>query len=109
MLSNLDNSLASEAYQREMRLAKRDGRLRRGRPRGQSGFRPVLTVLPSGSMFFTSAVISADRRYVRVTPMPMFSSITDVFTFNFASGEQRRVDDDDDEGGGGGGGGGGGQ
>ena len=70
MLSNLDNSLASEEYQREMRLAKRDGRLRR--VRGQSGFRPVLTVLPSGSMCFTTAVISADRRYVRITPIPFF-------------------------------------
>jgi hypothetical protein len=34
-----------------------------------------------------SAVISADRRYVRVTAMPFFSAIGDVTTFNYSSGD----------------------
>jgi hypothetical protein len=33
-----------------------------------------------------SAVISADRRYVRISPSPFFSSIGNVQTFNFATG-----------------------
>ena len=33
-----------------------------------------------------SAVISADRRYVRINAVPFFSSIGPVSTFNFATG-----------------------
>jgi hypothetical protein len=33
------------------------------------------------------AVISADRRYVRVSPTPFFSQITEVNTFNYVSGQ----------------------
>ena len=32
-------------------------------------------------------VISGDRRYVRVSPAPNFTSITDVQTFNFVTGD----------------------
>lgn len=51
------------------------------------GFRPVVTPLPEGTTLSITAVISADRRYVRITPSPLFSGVTDVFTFNFASGD----------------------
>ncbi len=34
-----------------------------------------------------AAVISGDRRYVRVNPAPFFSDVTRVDTFNIASGE----------------------
>jgi hypothetical protein len=67
--------------------------------RGGVGFRPELTVLPEGATLSTLAIISADRRYVRITPVPFFSQIGDVTTFNFVTGE---------EGGGGAGGGAGG-
>ncbi len=67
--------------------------------RGAVGFRPELTVLPEGANLSTLAIISADRRYVRITPVPFFSQIGDVTTFNFVTGE---------EGAGAGGGGGGG-
>jgi uncharacterized membrane protein YgcG len=63
------------------------------------GFRPVITTLPEGTNFQATAVISADRRYVRITTTPLFSLVGDVTTFNFATGAT---------GGGGGGGGGGG-
>jgi hypothetical protein len=33
-----------------------------------------------------TAVISADRRYVRISSLPFFSSIGNVSTFNFATG-----------------------
>ena len=60
------------------------------------GFRPELTTLPEGASVTGLAIISADRRYVRITPAPFFSQIGDVTTFNFVTGE---------EGGGAGGGG----
>jgi hypothetical protein len=55
--------------------------------RGGVGFRPELTVLPEGANLSTIAIISADRRYVRITPIPFFSQIGDVTTFNFVTGD----------------------
>ncbi|HQU45300.1 MAG TPA: hypothetical protein PK867_20965, partial [Pirellulales bacterium] len=54
--------------------------------RGAAGYMPVIISLPSGASMFTSAVISADRRYVRVTPLPFFSAVGEVNTFNFVTG-----------------------
>ena len=54
--------------------------------RGAVGYRPMITTLPEGANFSTNAVISADRRYVRVSPSPTFSQITEVNTFNFVTG-----------------------
>jgi hypothetical protein len=34
-----------------------------------------------------TAVISADRRFVRISPQPLFSGISEVNTFNFVSGQ----------------------
>lgn len=55
---------------------------------GAVGYRPQITVLPEGAQFLANAVISADRRYVRVSPSPSFTLIADVYTFNFVSGTQ---------------------
>jgi hypothetical protein len=55
--------------------------------RGAVGYRPVITTIPSGAQFNTNAVISADRRYVRVSPAPTFTQITEVNTFNFVTGQ----------------------
>ena len=44
--------------------------------------------LPQGAMAAGLAVISGDRRYVRITPLPFFSQIGDVTTFNFVTGDQ---------------------
>lgn len=49
-----------------------------------TGFQPVVTVIPEGITMQASAVVSADRRYVRMTLAPTFSNIVDVFTFTFA-------------------------
>jgi hypothetical protein len=55
---------------------------------GAVGFQPNITVLPEGAMLVgATAVISADRRYVRFSGLPFFSSIGDVQTFNFFTGD----------------------
>jgi hypothetical protein len=54
--------------------------------RGAVGYRPVIQTFPTGANFSSNAVISADRRYVRVSPSPTFSQITEVNTFNFVTG-----------------------
>jgi hypothetical protein len=80
-LSSYDRSDATMDYLRASLQAQRDGRLgRRG-----VGVRPVIVTLPEGTNFNASAVISADRRYVRVTPSPLFSGIGEVTTFSFNS------------------------
>jgi hypothetical protein len=52
------------------------------------GFQPVIITLPAGTNMAVFGVISADRRYVRITALPVFSSIGDVTTFTFAGGSQ---------------------
>ncbi|MBI1902232.1 MAG: VWA domain-containing protein [Planctomycetia bacterium] len=61
--------------------------LRRGPfRRGAVGYQPIIAVLPEGANLSASAVISADRRYVRVSALPFFSGIAEVNTFNFTTG-----------------------
>lgn len=54
--------------------------------RGGVGYQPVIITLPIGQNFAVTAVVSHDRRYVRVTPQFIDSSIPEVRTFNFVSG-----------------------
>ncbi len=68
-LSTYERSDAVTDYLRSALEAERAGRLPR---RNAVGYRPEITVLPEGTNFSAKAVISADRRYVRVTPSPMF-------------------------------------
>ena len=49
------------------------------------GYTPVITPVNEGITLTATAVVSADRRFVRLTLVPIFRSITDVFTFQ-ASG-----------------------
>ena len=44
---------------------------------------PVIMVLAEGTQLSVQAVVSSDRRFVRLTMMPMFSQIGDVDTFTF--------------------------
>lgn len=53
---------------------------------GAVGFQPQITTLPSGATMSATAVISADRRYVRITALPFFSQVAAVSTFNVAQG-----------------------
>ena len=70
---------------------------------GAVGYRPQITVLPEGAQFLANAVISADRRYVRVSPSPSFTLIAEVYTFNFVSGSQQQQQGGAGQGGGQGG------
>jgi general secretion pathway protein D len=56
-------------------------------------FTPNVEIFTEGVTLLVSAVVSADRRYVRLSLVPRFTAITDVFTFTFsgaagASGQQ---------------------
>ena len=44
---------------------------------------PVITVLTEGTSLSVQAVVSQDRRFVRLTLVPFFSQIRDVDTFTF--------------------------
>jgi tetratricopeptide (TPR) repeat protein len=72
------------------------------------GFRPVVTKLPEGANLAANAVISADRRYVRISSMPLFSEVGKVLAFNIITGQITNGNPDVGGGGGGGGGAGGG-
>lgn len=50
---------------------------------GAVGYTPVVQNISEGVAMTALAVVSADRRYVRLSVQPSFSSITDVFTFSF--------------------------
>ena len=53
---------------------------------GAVGYMPITSCLPKGAgMFVNTAVVSADRRYVRVAPIPFFTGVTQVNTFDFVS------------------------
>ncbi|MDX1964803.1 MAG: VWA domain-containing protein [Pirellulales bacterium] len=54
--------------------------------RGAVGYQPVITTLPEGTNMYAQAVVSADRRYVRITATPLFSLVPFVQTFNFVAG-----------------------
>ncbi len=62
---------------------------------------PVIVVLSEGTLMTIQAVVSDDRRYVRLTVVPFFSEIGDVTTFTFegttsTSTSSSTTDDNDD-------------
>ncbi|MFK7766740.1 MAG: hypothetical protein AB8B55_05925 [Mariniblastus sp.] len=44
---------------------------------------PVITILPDGTNLNVTAVVSDDRRFVRLQMVPFFSQVTEVSTFTF--------------------------
>jgi hypothetical protein len=54
--------------------------------RGAVGYQPIIITLPTGANMSVTAVVSHDRRYVRISPQPLFSTIPAVNTFNYATG-----------------------
>ena len=56
-----------------------------GRGGGNVGYQPVVAFINEGVTLSALATVSGDRRYVRITAAPVFSNITDVFTFSFIS------------------------
>ncbi len=73
-----------EAARRQALIANYQARLAAARA-GNPGFAPVITTLPSGASLGASAVVSPDRRYVRMNLTPFFSSVGPVQTFTFAN------------------------
>ncbi len=57
-----------------------------GRRRAGVAYQPIISVIPEGSSLTAQAVVSGDRRYVRLRLTPTFSQISDVFTFSFLNG-----------------------
>lgn len=53
---------------------------------GAIGFQPVITNVREGIGFSAMAVVTGDRRYVRLSVQPMFSQIIGVNTFTIPSG-----------------------
>jgi hypothetical protein len=99
-LSNFSDPTALRGLSREEALRRR---LALGGG-GAVGFQPIIIVLPAGTQMTATGVVSADRRYVRISTAPSFTGIGDVTTFTFAG----QAGDVGGAGGGGGGGGGGG-
>jgi uncharacterized membrane protein YgcG len=85
-LAGMDDSEAARRFAAALALAGQNGQFPFFR-RGAVGYRPDITVLPEGAGFQATAVISADRRYVRVSPVPFFSQVNEVSTFNFVTGQ----------------------
>lgn len=54
--------------------------------RGAIGFQPVITNIPEGIGFSAMAVVTGDRRYVRLSVAPFFSQIIGVDKFTIPSG-----------------------
>jgi len=52
---------------------------------------PVITILPDGTNLNVSAVVSNDRRSVRMTLVPQFTQIGDVQTFTFSGSQTTEV------------------
>ena len=50
------------------------------------GYQPIIVTLPEGANLGVSAVVSGDRRYVRISTVPMFSTIPKWHTFNTTTG-----------------------
>jgi hypothetical protein len=53
---------------------------------GAIGFQPIIGIIPEGISLTTTAVVSADRRYVRINVNPQFNTLIDLFTFSFQGG-----------------------
>jgi len=58
---------------------------------------PVIVVLSEGTFLTVQAVVSNDKRFVRLTVVPFFSNIGDVNTFTF-TGSSTSTEDDSSEG-----------
>ena len=99
----VDPAALASYYRDVRRMAGRAGAVNRGFLRNPAvGFQPQISVLPEGASLTALAITSADRRYVRISPSPVFSQIGQIDTFNFVDGSGTT------QGGGGGGGFGGG-
>ena len=87
--AQLDAAIVS--YQRQLLYRQQLLQQQRWQNNAAVGFRPIVTWLPTGTNFTASAVVSPDRRYVRMSLSPFFSSIPRVDTFNYRTGQSRNI------------------
>ena len=92
-ISNPEALLAQQNYvnsQPASQIGNRSNPLNRPSPNAFNpnlvGYQPQITVLPIGMTMQANAVISADRRYVRITTLPFFSTIKGVVQYNLQQG-----------------------
>ncbi|MDG2409898.1 MAG: hypothetical protein P8M53_12890, partial [Pirellulales bacterium] len=92
-ISNPEALLAQRNYvnsQPASQIGNRSNPLNRPSPNAFNpnlvGYQPQITVLPIGMTMQANAVISADRRYVRITTLPFFSTIKGVVQYNLQTG-----------------------
>ncbi len=57
-----------------------------------AALQPVIVVLNEGTFLTVQAVVSNDRRFVRLTVVPFFSTIGEVNTFTFTGSETTTID-----------------
>jgi len=93
-LGQFDQSAAARAYAAALAAQNNGGvnpalAMRFGP--GAVGFTIRPTILTEGLSDFTRCVISADRRYVRVTPQPSITAIGQVTTFNVRTGQTNNI------------------
>jgi hypothetical protein len=82
-----DARLQQAQWELERARALRDALAREYlRRRGNVGYAPVITWLPEGTQLGASAVVSPDRRHVRINAMPFFSSIGPVYNYHIPTG-----------------------
>ena len=72
----------------EMRNSRQKGVVPAGGGRGAAGlgFASGVSVIPAGTSLAVQALVSPDRRYVRMAISPSFSQIVDVLTFSIQGG-----------------------
>ena len=99
LAQQLSSTADSDAVLR-LAAARQNNQVALNRLRRPAGFMPIITQLPEGAnMQVSSAVVSADRRYVRITALPFFSQIGEVSSFRVGGGGEGGDDEGgDDEG-----------
>ena len=89
-LNNLENSPAVRELARDRRRAALGGAFL-GQKNGTFGYRPIITFFPQGDMMRVGAIVSPDRRYVRIGVSVANTGISNVHTFNFSTGESQSL------------------
>jgi len=84
------NSLEDTPATRELARDRKALMFNRTPTLGQRGvgYHPIISILPQGASLSVSPIVSADRRYVRITTpnTPIMMGVGKVHTFNFSTG-----------------------
>ena len=90
-LNSLTDSPAVKELARDRRRAALGGMFL-GQKNGAVGYRPIISFFPQGDMMTVGAIVSPDRRYVRIGVSAANTGIGAVHTFNFSTGEYQSLD-----------------